>query len=48
LLSFIDGLANTDITIPHIERMVDAVQNAAQGQPYQKVTWMALEDEDKS
>ncbi len=44
MLSYIDGLANLDITIPHIERVVDEVQSAALGKPYQEVTWMPLEE----
>ena len=43
MLSYIDGLANLDITIPHIERVVDEVNDAAHGQPYQEVTWIPLE-----
>ncbi len=44
MLSYIDGLANLDITIPHIGRVVDEVHNAAQGNPYQEVTWIPLEE----
>jgi len=44
MLSYIDGLANLDITIPHIERVVDDVHAAAQGKPYQEVTWIPLEE----
>jgi len=43
LLSYIDGLASMDITTPHIERVVDEVKGAAQGKPYQEVTWIPLE-----
>jgi len=43
MLSYIDGLANMDITIPHIERVVNEVNAAAQGKPYQEVTWIPLE-----
>lgn len=43
ILSFIDGLANVDITKENLEKMVDAIADAAQGKPYQKVTWMSLE-----
>jgi pyruvate ferredoxin oxidoreductase alpha subunit len=43
ILSYIDGLANMDITIPHIERVVDEVHAAGQGRPYQEVTWIPLE-----
>jgi pyruvate/2-oxoacid:ferredoxin oxidoreductase alpha subunit len=43
MLSFIDGLANMDITISNIERMINDIHAASQGKPYQKVTWIALE-----
>jgi pyruvate ferredoxin oxidoreductase alpha subunit len=43
MLSFIDGLANIDITKENLEKMVEAIAAAAQGKPYQKVTWMSLE-----
>jgi pyruvate ferredoxin oxidoreductase alpha subunit len=44
VLSYIDGLANLDITIPHIERVVDEVSAAAKGKPYQDVTWIPMEE----
>lgn len=44
VLSYIDGLANLDITVPHIERVVDEINVAAQGKPYQEVTWIPLEE----
>jgi pyruvate/2-oxoacid:ferredoxin oxidoreductase alpha subunit len=44
MLSYIDGLANMDITVPHIERVVNEVNAAAQGKPYQEVTWIPLEE----
>jgi pyruvate/2-oxoacid:ferredoxin oxidoreductase alpha subunit len=44
MLSFIDGLANIDITIPNIEGMVDKIYAASLGKPYQKVTWVSIED----
>ncbi len=43
VLSYIDGLANLDITVPHIERIIEEVQDASQGKPYQEVTWIPLE-----
>jgi pyruvate ferredoxin oxidoreductase alpha subunit len=43
MLSYIDGLANLDITIPHIERVIDEVYAAALGKPYQEITWIPLE-----
>ncbi len=43
ILSYIDGLANLDITIGHIGRVVDEVAAAAQGKQYQEVTWIPME-----
>ena len=43
IISYIDGLANLDITVPHIGRVVDEVNAAAQGKPYQEVTWIPME-----
>jgi pyruvate ferredoxin oxidoreductase alpha subunit len=40
MLSFIDGLANMDITQEHIAGMIDDIQAAAEGRPYQRVTWL--------
>jgi len=45
MLDYIDGLANLDITIPHIERVVNETSAAAQGKPYQEVTWIPLEED---
>jgi pyruvate/2-oxoacid:ferredoxin oxidoreductase alpha subunit len=44
MLSFIDGLANIDITRPHIERVINDLYSAAKGKPYQEVTWIPLEE----
>ncbi len=43
ILSYIDGLANLDITTPHISRVVDEVNAAAKGKAYQDVTWIPME-----
>jgi pyruvate/2-oxoacid:ferredoxin oxidoreductase alpha subunit len=40
MLSFIDGLANLDITQEHIAQMIDAIDDAANGREYQEVTWL--------
>ncbi len=40
MLSFIDGLANMDITREHIAGMIDDIQAASEGRPYQQVTWL--------
>jgi hypothetical protein len=39
-LSFIDGLANMDITKEHIEKMIDDIYRAANGSAYPEVTWL--------
>ena len=44
MLSFIDGLANMDITVPNIKRMFEWVMAAARGEKYQEVTWISLEE----
>ncbi len=44
MMSFIDGLANMDITKPHIKRVVDEIYAASQGKSYQEVTWIPLEE----
>jgi pyruvate/2-oxoacid:ferredoxin oxidoreductase alpha subunit len=44
ILSYIDGLANLDITTPHIGRVVDEVNAAANGKAYQDVTWIPMEE----
>jgi pyruvate ferredoxin oxidoreductase alpha subunit len=43
MLSYIDGLANLDITREHIERIIDETSIAAKGKQYQEVTWIPLE-----
>ena len=42
MLNFIDGLANMDITKPHIERMIDDIHNASQGNAYKEVAWVTM------
>jgi pyruvate ferredoxin oxidoreductase alpha subunit len=44
LLSFIDGLANMDITTLNIEKMVTIIQEASRGKAYEETTWIALEE----
>lgn len=44
MLSFIDGLASLDITKAHVAQMIRKVYEASQGKPYQRVTWVALEE----
>lgn len=42
MLDFIGGLAQADITIEQIERVIDDTNRAAQGQPFISVTWLSL------
>lgn len=44
LLSFIDGIANLDITASNIERMINDIAAASGGKPYQETTWVSLEE----
>ncbi len=43
ILSYIDGLANLDITREHIERIIDETSAAGAGKQYQEITWIPLE-----
>ncbi|MFO7876266.1 MAG: hypothetical protein R6U55_06770 [Desulfovermiculus sp.] len=43
-MSFIDGIANTDVTADHIEQMLDQLQAAARGEKYPEMTWVCLEE----
>lgn len=43
VLSFIDGLANTDVTSDHVEQMLEQLQAAARGESCPDVTWVCLE-----
>ncbi len=43
LADFIGGLAGHDITVQHIERVIEVTRAAAQGKSYKEVTWLALE-----
>ncbi|MDP6126647.1 MAG: pyruvate ferredoxin oxidoreductase [Dehalococcoidales bacterium] len=43
LLSFIDGAAGADITVEHIERAIDLINDAADGKAGKETTWLALE-----
>lgn len=43
MLDFIVGLDGGDITLGHMERVIDTVQLAAQGKPQKEVTFLELE-----
>jgi hypothetical protein len=43
VLSFIDGLANTDVTSDHVEQMLEQLQAAARGESCPDVTWVCLD-----
>jgi len=45
MLSFIDGLGGADITLPHLLRAIDVLQQAASGEPVEETTWLGLEIE---
>jgi pyruvate ferredoxin oxidoreductase alpha subunit len=40
MLSFIDGLANMDITKDHIGGIIDDIYDASRGNPFQETTWL--------
>lgn len=44
MMSFIDGIANMDVSIAHIERMVEVIRSASKGDAYQEVTWVSMEE----
>lgn len=44
MLSFIDGLANMDITSANVEKMFKDIEAASKGKAYQETTWMSLEE----
>ena len=44
MLSFIDGLGGMDITRVHVEKMIDSIHGASRGKPFQRVTWVNLEE----
>ncbi len=44
ILSFIDGLANTDITVAHVNRMLEELYKAAEGKEYRPVTWFFIDE----
>jgi pyruvate ferredoxin oxidoreductase alpha subunit len=44
VLSYIDGLANLDITIEHVSRIVDETAAAAAGKPFNEITWIPMEE----
>jgi len=43
LLNFIGGLNGGDITLQHMERVIDTVHLAGQGKPFKEVTFLDLE-----
>lgn len=43
MAGFIDGIAGIDITPEHIERALAITGQAAEGNPYQEVTWLPIE-----
>jgi pyruvate ferredoxin oxidoreductase alpha subunit len=45
MMSFIDGIANLDITSGNIERMIKDILAASKGKPYPETTWISLEEQ---
>jgi len=43
ILSFVDGLANADVTTVNVAQIIDTVQAASQGKVCPEVTWIGLE-----
>jgi len=41
MISFIDGIANTDITTVNVEKMIDATCDLAEGKDVREVTWVS-------
>lgn len=44
IMSFIDGIANTDVTVDHVEQMLEQLTRAARGEEYPELTWVCLEE----
>lgn len=44
VLSFVDGLANMDITTAHIDKIIDSCLSASNGGPCKDVTWVSYEE----
>lgn len=44
MLSFVDGLANMDITTAHIDKIIDSCLSASNGGPCKDVTWVSYEE----
>jgi pyruvate ferredoxin oxidoreductase alpha subunit/phenylglyoxylate dehydrogenase alpha subunit len=42
--SFIGGLHGADLVIPQLHKAIDITNQAAQGQTFQKITWLDLEE----
>ena len=44
MMSFICGLANTDVSTYQIDRMIDAVRDASMGKSYPECRWISMEE----
>jgi len=44
LMSFICGMANMDVSPSQIERMIGTVRSASEGNAYQQVRWLTMEE----
>jgi len=43
MVDFLVGAGGADITIEHMERAIDIIQDAAEGRPVKETTWLSLE-----
>lgn len=48
MISFIDGVANTDITTANVEQMIDTTCDLAAGKKVREVTWVSYPEAQKS
>ncbi len=48
MLSFIDGIANTDITKANVEQMIDSTLDCAAGKEVHEVTWVSYPEAQES
>jgi hypothetical protein len=44
MADFLDGFGGLDVTLENVARSADITWQAAQGKPFEKVTWLPLEE----
>jgi pyruvate ferredoxin oxidoreductase alpha subunit len=47
MISFIDGIANTDITTLNVATMIDTICDLADGKEVREVTWVSYPEANK-